>query len=139
MAKVHSLVGYYTAPTYYCIHALVSLSCTSINIMLWLSYAISSKDLRSSMTPTYGTELCCAMLCYAQKLPSYAISGTDRYPQIRTATTEYFQSFRRHVYVTPKSYLSFLKTYCIVYNQQYSAIKELADKINNGPLLVFGY
>eukprot|EP00961_Rhodomonas_salina_P080828 1087070-Rhodomonas_salina.1 len=51
---------------------------------------------------------------------------------VGAATTEYFQSFRRHVYVTPKSYLSFLKTYCLVYNQQYSGIKELADKINNG-------
>uniref|UniRef100_A0A7S0HBM9 Uncharacterized protein n=1 Tax=Hanusia phi TaxID=3032 RepID=A0A7S0HBM9_9CRYP len=48
------------------------------------------------------------------------------------ATNDYFQSFRRNVYVTPKSYLSFLKTYCQVYSDQFSGIKELADKINNG-------
>jgi dynein heavy chain len=51
---------------------------------------------------------------------------------VTVATTEYFSSFRRNVYVTPKSYLSFLKTYCQVYSAQYNGIKTLSDKINNG-------
>ena len=48
------------------------------------------------------------------------------------ATLDYFASYRRNVYVTPKSYLSFLKTYCLVYQDQFDSIKALADKINNG-------
>ena len=51
---------------------------------------------------------------------------------VTVATTEYFSSFRRNVYVTPKSYLYFLKTYCQVYSEQYNDIKTLSDKINNG-------
>jgi dynein heavy chain len=45
---------------------------------------------------------------------------------------EYFQSYRRNVYVTPKSYLSFLKTYCTVYTDLFDKIKLLANNINLG-------
>jgi dynein heavy chain len=51
---------------------------------------------------------------------------------VTQATLDYFASYRRNVYVTPKSYLSFLKTYCLVYQDQFDGIKALADKINNG-------
>ena len=51
---------------------------------------------------------------------------------VTQATAEYFSSFRRNVYVTPKSYLSFLQTYTGVYTDQFQQIKMLADKINNG-------
>ena len=51
---------------------------------------------------------------------------------VTQATLDYFASYRRNVYVTPKSYLSFLKTYCLVYQDQFDSIKALADKINNG-------
>ena len=51
---------------------------------------------------------------------------------VTQATLDYFSSYRRNVYVTPKSYLSFLKTYTIVYKDQFDGIKALADKINNG-------
>jgi dynein heavy chain len=51
---------------------------------------------------------------------------------VQVTTVEYFEKYRRNVYVTPKSYLSFLNTYCAVYTDKHSEIKVLADKINNG-------
>ncbi len=51
---------------------------------------------------------------------------------VRDATIEYFDKFRRNVYVTPKSYLSFIKSYTTVYAQEHAKVKVLADKINSG-------
>jgi dynein heavy chain len=51
---------------------------------------------------------------------------------VRDATLEYFDKFRRNVYVTPKSYLSFIKSYTTVYTREHAKVKVLADKINNG-------
>ena len=51
---------------------------------------------------------------------------------VQRATAEYFQSYRRNVYVTPKSYLSFLKTYCSLYSDLFGKIKILANNINLG-------
>ncbi len=51
---------------------------------------------------------------------------------VQVTTVEYFDKYRRNVYVTPKSYLSFLKSYQELYTQKHSGIKVLADKINNG-------
>jgi dynein heavy chain len=45
---------------------------------------------------------------------------------------EYFQRYRRNVYSTPKSYLSFIQSYTDVYTQKYNAIAEDAKKIGNG-------
>eukprot|EP00906_Rhabdomonas_costata_P019390 RCo028330 len=44
----------------------------------------------------------------------------------------YFQRFRRHVYSTPKSYLSFIDSYMKVYKEKYETISTLADKVNGG-------
>jgi dynein heavy chain len=57
---------------------------------------------------------------------------------VQAATLEYFEKYRRHVYVTPKSYLSFLKSYQVLYTEKFREIKELADKINNGLLKLLG-
>ena len=51
---------------------------------------------------------------------------------VQATTLEYFEKYRRNVYVTPKSYLSFLKSYQVIYAEKHKAIKLLADKINNG-------
>ena len=53
---------------------------------------------------------------------------------VQGATLEYFEKYRRNVYVTPKSYLSFLKSYQVLYKEKFGAINSLADKINNGLL-----
>eukprot|EP00494_Astrolonche_serrata_P025419 UN25680 len=47
---------------------------------------------------------------------------------IVNACEEYFQKYRRHVYVTPKSYLSFIQLYKSIYNKRY---KEISTKANN--------
>ena len=51
---------------------------------------------------------------------------------VTKACSEYFERFRRHVYVTPKSYLSFLNGYKELYSSKLVEVKQLADKINNG-------
>jgi len=47
---------------------------------------------------------------------------------------QYFSQFRRNVYVTPKSYLSFIDAYKLVYKKKYDSINEEAEKITNGLL-----
>jgi hypothetical protein len=47
-------------------------------------------------------------------------------------TEEYFNTYRRHVYVTPKSYLSFINSYKSVYQTKHEELKRLADSINSG-------
>lgn len=45
---------------------------------------------------------------------------------------KYFSQFRRSIYVTPKSYLSFIGTYKVVYMKKKSELLEQADKLNGG-------
>jgi len=45
---------------------------------------------------------------------------------------DYYQRMRRHVYVTPKSYLSFIDLYKSVYKQKYDAIDVLWQNIVKG-------
>ena len=45
---------------------------------------------------------------------------------------EYFQQMRRYVYVTPKSYLSFIQAYNELYNTKYKAIDKEEQNINRG-------
>ena len=45
---------------------------------------------------------------------------------------EYFEKYRRHVYVTPKSYLAFLAGFCSLYQSTLAATRELANSINSG-------
>eukprot|EP00756_Hemistasia_phaeocysticola_P003201 Hpha_TRINITY_DN12121_c2_g2::TRINITY_DN12121_c2_g2_i1::g.81783::m.81783/K10408/DNAH; dynein heavy chain, axonemal len=47
-------------------------------------------------------------------------------------TDEYFQSFRRTVHATPKSYLSFLQTYKGVYAEKQRSIRASSSKIERG-------
>lgn len=44
----------------------------------------------------------------------------------------YFQQMRRHVYVTPKSYLSFISMYQDVYVKKFQLIDKEETNINNG-------
>ena len=48
------------------------------------------------------------------------------------ACKEYFEKFRRNVYVTPKSYLSFIDGYRSLYQKKLDDVNVLADKINSG-------
>ncbi|XP_041923315.1 LOW QUALITY PROTEIN: dynein heavy chain 5, axonemal-like [Alosa sapidissima] len=46
--------------------------------------------------------------------------------------TEYFQRFRRQTYVTPKSYLSFIKGYQAIYSEKIAHVGTLAERMNTG-------
>ena len=46
--------------------------------------------------------------------------------------TVYFQQMRRYVYVTPKSYLSFIQAYHELYVTKYKAIDKEEQNINKG-------
>eukprot|EP00762_Andalucia_godoyi_P004467 ANDGO_08124.mRNA.1 Dynein gamma chain len=47
-------------------------------------------------------------------------------------TGQYFAKYRRNVFTTPKSYLSFIDSYKKVYKLKYEEVKVLADRINAG-------
>jgi len=47
-------------------------------------------------------------------------------------TKEYFQQMRRYVYVTPKSYLSFISAYNELYTQKYKAVDKEEFEIKRG-------
>lgn len=51
---------------------------------------------------------------------------------VNSATFEYFNKFRRNVYVTPKSYLSFIDVYKKTYTRKHEEVKVLADRISAG-------
>uniref|UniRef100_A0A8C1V1B6 Dynein, axonemal, heavy chain 5 like n=1 Tax=Cyprinus carpio TaxID=7962 RepID=A0A8C1V1B6_CYPCA len=46
--------------------------------------------------------------------------------------TEYFQRFRRQTYVTPKSYLMFIKGYQMIYSEKIDHVGMLAERMNTG-------
>eukprot|EP00798_Chlamydomonas_sp_ICE-L_P031303 gene31303-6451_t len=51
---------------------------------------------------------------------------------VTAACHEYFEKFRRHVYVTPKSYLAFIQGYKDLYQKKWSTTQELAVSIEAG-------
>lgn len=51
---------------------------------------------------------------------------------VTAACKEYFDKFRRHVYVTPKSYLSFIQGYKELYSRKWAYTQELAASIQVG-------
>jgi len=52
--------------------------------------------------------------------------------ELRVMTGLYFEQFRRNVYVTPKTYLSFINLYKGVYKVKMNKVSEDAEKINTG-------
>ena len=51
---------------------------------------------------------------------------------VTIACTEYYKRYKRHVYVTPKSYLSFLEGYRKLYSKKLKETRGLASSINSG-------
>jgi dynein heavy chain len=51
---------------------------------------------------------------------------------VTDACEEYFQKFRRQVYVTPKSYLSYIQSYKKIYRQKHDEITQQTDNVAMG-------
>ena len=51
---------------------------------------------------------------------------------VTAACQEYFEKFRRHTYVTPKSFLSFIQFYMSLYKVKWERVAALATAINAG-------
>lgn len=51
---------------------------------------------------------------------------------VTSACEEYFQKFRRQVYVTPKSYLSYIQTFKEIYQLKHAEITLQSDNVING-------
>lgn len=47
-------------------------------------------------------------------------------------TREYFEKFRRNTYVTPKSYLSFIENYKMIYTKKFAEISKMGDQLKKG-------
>ncbi|KAJ9436464.1 Dynein gamma chain, partial [Diplonema papillatum] len=56
----------------------------------------------------------------------------DYHDILTSQSAAYFTRYRRQVYSTPKSYLSFLNSYRSVYSAKYKSIREGASKIERG-------
>eukprot|EP01043_Picozoa_sp_COSAG02_P032009 COSAG02_NODE_2120_length_9782_cov_1.807085_2_plen_2245_part_00 len=52
--------------------------------------------------------------------------------RVTLACDEYFEKFRRQVYVTPKSYLTFIEEYQTVYKQKYKIYNDLKSSLKVG-------
>lgn len=46
--------------------------------------------------------------------------------------SEYFERFRRQTFVTPKSYLSFISGYRIIYSEKIAHVGTLAERMRTG-------
>ncbi len=72
-----------------------------------------------------------ALLNLQVKAPLKIMMG-QVHVSVTEACQEYFEKFRRHVYVTPKSYLSFIAGYKALYSKKLMFVQELASSINSG-------
>ena len=59
------------------------------------------------------------------------LMGTT-HANVTRACQEYYACYRRHVYVTPKSYLSFLEGYQGLYSRKLAQTRAMAAAINTG-------
>ncbi len=70
--------------------------------------------------------------CAEQVKESLKVLMGVTHASITAACQEYYSRYRRHVYVTPKSYLSFLEVYQTVYTKKLTQTRSMAAAINSG-------
>lgn len=52
--------------------------------------------------------------------------------KVGDVSNEYFQRLRRHAYVTPKSYLSFISSYKSMYTRKRNEVIEMKERLKTG-------
>lgn len=72
------------------------------------------------------------MACSEEARSQLKIMMGHTHVYVTAACKEYFEKFRRHVYVTPKSYLSFIQGYKELYSRKWAYTQELAASIQVG-------
>eukprot|EP00878_Enallax_costatus_P011217 GHUV01011714.1.p1 GENE.GHUV01011714.1~~GHUV01011714.1.p1 ORF type:complete len:503 (+),score=217.42 GHUV01011714.1:213-1511(+) len=72
------------------------------------------------------------MACTEEAKSSLKLMMGHVHVSVTAACKEYFEKFRRHVYVTPKSYLSFIQGYKELYSRKWAYTEELAQSIQAG-------
>eukprot|EP00879_Flechtneria_rotunda_P026528 GHRR01028292.1.p1 GENE.GHRR01028292.1~~GHRR01028292.1.p1 ORF type:complete len:1302 (+),score=429.83 GHRR01028292.1:91-3906(+) len=72
------------------------------------------------------------MACTEEAKSSLKVMMAHVHVYVTAACKEYFEKFRRHVYVTPKSYLSFIQGYKELYSRKWAYTQELAVSIQAG-------
>ena len=56
----------------------------------------------------------------------------EAHANVMAVCAEYHKQYRRYIYVTPKSYISFLEGYCKLYTEKLIETRELAGSITSG-------
>ena len=75
----------------------------------------------------------CARLANAAVVAIHDLMHMGKAHQlVRELTYEFRERFRRNVYVTPKTYLSFIQSYREVYRAKVANIETMASSINSG-------
>ena len=72
------------------------------------------------------------MACTTEAKDALKLAMGHVHVYVTAACKEYFEKFRRHVYVTPKSYLSFIQGFKELYGKKWSYTQELAVSIAGG-------
>ena len=94
-------------------------TCASTNCSLYLLFAAVSGKFIDEFS----------MACTEEAKSSLKLMMGRVHVSVTAACKEYFEKFRRHVYVTPRSYLSFIQGYKELYSRKWAYTEELAQSI----------
>ncbi|XP_039290802.1 dynein heavy chain 8, axonemal [Nilaparvata lugens] len=72
------------------------------------------------------------VVCSAENKRKLILLMGEIHDNVADTCLQYFERFRRQIYVTPKSYLSFLAGYKTVYSERHKGIDLLANQMNVG-------
>lgn len=94
-----------------------------------------SEDVKQSVVVTMGTFQVVLTLgsgVYHQRFLAASSYDCDLQDLVAEKCGEYFERFRRQTFVTPKSYLSFIDIYKIIYTEKIAHVGTLAERMKTG-------
>lgn len=99
-------------------------SCTIDWFLAWPEAALES--VASKYMANFG------ITCDAEVKSQLVKLMASSHKAVERAAGDYLHKYRRFVYVTPKSYLSFIQSYKEIYTKKQAEIGELVKKVGNG-------